>query len=307
MKIHLDTDIGGDVDDICSLAYLLRLPDVELVGLTTTAEENGRRAGYARHVLDLAGLPEIPVRAGANVSDHNYRYNTLSYQDDVKNWGVIIPPRPNPIDDALDLLKQSIDEGAKIIAIGPYTNLRLVDERYPGVLAKADVVVMGGHVYDIPVGYPKWGNTDDWNIQLDVTSAKYLFDRTTPMMTSLTVTVQTYLRRSQLSRLDAGDALAQLLAKQIRYFAEYEGYEAMYGETCDKLPDDFINFQHDPLACAVAVGYRDGIAIQTLNLAFSIEDGYLHERIATDGKAIQVVTGVDGTVFANHWLDVVVS
>ena len=44
-KLHLDTDIGGDMDDLCALALLLKLPDVELTGVTTVAEEQGRRAG----------------------------------------------------------------------------------------------------------------------------------------------------------------------------------------------------------------------------------------------------------------------
>ncbi|MDO9130028.1 MAG: hypothetical protein Q7U34_09190, partial [Anaerolineales bacterium] len=55
-KIHLDTDLGGDIDDLCALALLLRWSeDVHLTGITTVAEANGRRAGYARHVLGLEG------------------------------------------------------------------------------------------------------------------------------------------------------------------------------------------------------------------------------------------------------------
>ena len=38
MPIHLDTDLGGDPDDACALAMLLGWPDVELVGITTTAD-----------------------------------------------------------------------------------------------------------------------------------------------------------------------------------------------------------------------------------------------------------------------------
>lgn len=305
MKIHLDTDIGGDVDDICALVYLLRHPDVEVIGVTTSAEEDGRRAGYARHVLDLAGYSNIPVKAGANIADHNCRYDKLSYQDNMTNWGQLIPPIPNPIDEALDLLQTSIEQGATVIVIGPYTNLRLLDQRNSGMLESVDMTVMGGHVYDIPAGFPQWGNNDDWNIQLDVASSSYLFEHASPMMTPLTVTAQTYLTRSQLPRLAGGDALAKLLAEQLDYFAEYEGYEAMYGVTCEKLPDDFINFQHDPLACAIAVGYRDGITIETLPLKFTLEDTYLHERIHDKGKPIQVVTSVDGEKFAKHWLDIV--
>ncbi len=32
MRIHLDTDLGGDTDDACALAMLLGWPGVELVG-----------------------------------------------------------------------------------------------------------------------------------------------------------------------------------------------------------------------------------------------------------------------------------
>ena len=38
MKIHLDTDIGGDIDDLCALAMVLRWPGAELTGVTTVAE-----------------------------------------------------------------------------------------------------------------------------------------------------------------------------------------------------------------------------------------------------------------------------
>jgi purine nucleosidase len=39
LKIHLDTDFGGNIDDICTLALLLRWPgDVHLTAITTVGE-----------------------------------------------------------------------------------------------------------------------------------------------------------------------------------------------------------------------------------------------------------------------------
>ncbi len=35
--MHLETDIGGDTDDLCALAMLVGWPGVELVGVTTVA------------------------------------------------------------------------------------------------------------------------------------------------------------------------------------------------------------------------------------------------------------------------------
>jgi purine nucleosidase len=46
LKVHLDTDLGGDPDDVCALAMLLKWPGVEITAITTTAEAGGRRACY---------------------------------------------------------------------------------------------------------------------------------------------------------------------------------------------------------------------------------------------------------------------
>src|SRR3954451_1350585 len=55
VKLHLDTDLGGDIDDLAALAMLLKWPGAEITGITTVAEEGGRRAGYVRHALRLGG------------------------------------------------------------------------------------------------------------------------------------------------------------------------------------------------------------------------------------------------------------
>jgi len=74
MKLHLDTDIGGDIDDLCALAMVLNLPEVELIAVTTVAEHQGKRAGYAKYSLALAGRCDIPVAAGADASAGCYRW-----------------------------------------------------------------------------------------------------------------------------------------------------------------------------------------------------------------------------------------
>ena len=50
MRIHLDTDLGGDTDDACALAMWLGWAGVEITGITTVADPRGRRAGYVAHV-----------------------------------------------------------------------------------------------------------------------------------------------------------------------------------------------------------------------------------------------------------------
>jgi inosine-uridine nucleoside N-ribohydrolase len=68
VRIHLDTDLGGDTDDACALAMLLGWPGVEITGITTVADPAGRRAAYVEYLLRLAGRDDIPLAAGTEVS-----------------------------------------------------------------------------------------------------------------------------------------------------------------------------------------------------------------------------------------------
>jgi len=303
-KIHLDTDLGGDIDDLCALAMLLRWPDdFELNGITTVAEADGRRAGYVRYILGLEGRNDIPVAAGADVSQGFYRYAELGYPAEERYWPEQIKPLPNALDDAIHLLKQSIEQGATIIAIGPFTNLYLLDLQYPGILMDANLFLMGGYIYPIRPGFPNWGNEMDWNIQVDVKSAKHVIENSNPTLIPLTVTAETALRRAYLKDLRKAGKLGQLVAQQAEAFAVDEKNEIKFGETCEGLPSDIINFQHDPLACAIALGWNEGIEIEELLLFLEQKDGWLHERIDPAGKPVRVVTKVDGPRFNEFWLN----
>jgi purine nucleosidase len=302
-KIHLDTDLGGDIDDLCALAMLLRWNDVELTGITTVAEANGRRAGYVNHVLELEGRNGIPVAAGADVSQGFYRYHELGYPDEERYWSKPIVPSPNPREDAMQLLKQNVEQNSRIIAIGPFTNLYLLDLQYPGILMQANLFLMGGYIYPARSGFPDWGDEMDWNIQVDVKSAKHVIEHSNPTLIPLTVTIETSLQRAYLDNLRNAGSLGQLLAQQAEAFAVDEQNEKKFGETCEGLPNDIVNFLHDPLACAIALGWNDGVEIEELPLILEEKDGWLHERIHPSGKPIRVVTKINGSRFNELWIN----
>jgi purine nucleosidase len=303
LKVHLDTDLGGDIDDFCALAMLLHWPgDIHLTGITTVAEAKGKRAGYVKYVLGLEGEKKIPVAAGADVSQGFYRYTELGYPSEESYWPEPIAPSPNTTEDAIRLLKQSIEQGAIIIGIGPFTNFYLLDLKYPGILKQANLFLMGGYIYPIRAGFPQWGNNMDWNIQVDVKSAQYVLENSSPTLIPLTVTVETALRRAYLDDLRRSGGLGQLIARQAEAFAIDEEMERKFGETCDGLPKDIINFLHDPLACAIALGWDDGIEICEIPLKLDIEDSWLHEKIDATGKPTKVVTKIDGSKFNELWI-----
>src|SRR5262245_24619189 len=127
MRIHLDTDIGGDIDDLCALAMVLNWPDAELVGVTTVSDDRGKRAGYAKYALGMARREDIPVAAGADSSLDCYRW-WPGLPDEGAYWPEPIPAAPTSLDDALALLESSITQHAVIVAIGPLTNLALLEK-----------------------------------------------------------------------------------------------------------------------------------------------------------------------------------
>ena len=191
---HLDTDLGGDIDDLCALALLLRSPDVELAGVTTVGEIDGQRAGYVRYALRLEGRDDIPVAAGADNALGRFRAR-MGLPPEERYWPEPVAPAPGPLEDALDLLKQSIEQGATVVAIGPYTNLHLLDMRYPGILAQAKLYLMGGYVYPPRAGFPQWQNEDDYNVQTDVAAARHVPNKASPTLIPLSITAETALRR----------------------------------------------------------------------------------------------------------------
>jgi inosine-uridine nucleoside N-ribohydrolase len=303
-KLHLDTDLGGDIDDLCALAMVLNWPGADLRAVTTNSDDQGKRAGYAHYALRLAGRPDIDVAAGADISLGCYRVRP-GLPDESVYWPEPIPAAPPALDRALDLLERSIEEGAIIAAIGAYTNLALLERRRPGILRRARLYLMGGYVFPPRPGFPPWGNEMDWNIQVDAQSALEVLRSSNPTLITLATTVEVPLRRAHLPALKRAGPLAQLIARQAEAFARDENNEARYGQTCAGLPDDTINWQHDPLACAIALGWDDGVEARDIPLVFEIVDGWLVERVDPAGQPTRVVTRVDAGKFAALWLETV--
>ncbi|MGI9074240.1 MAG: nucleoside hydrolase [Bryobacteraceae bacterium] len=304
LKLHLDTDLGGHIDDLCALAMVLNWPGVELLAITTVADDERKRAGYTRYALELAGWEDIPVAAGADVALGCYRSRPGSPEEH-RYWPVPIPSASDLPDQALSLLERSIEQGAIIAAIGPYTNLALLEKRSPGILRDARLYLMGGYVFPPRQGFPAWDHTMDYNVQVDVHSAQHVIQCSSPILIPISVTTETWLRRSHLATLGQSGPLAHLLAKQAEAFACDENFEAQYGRPCEGLPDDIINFQHDPLTCAVALGWNEGVEIREIRLKSEIEDGWLCQRIDDSGKPTRIVTRADGPRFSEFWLSTV--
>jgi purine nucleosidase len=303
VKVHLDTDIGGDIDDLCALAMLLRWPGLEITGITTVAEHDGIRAGYARYVLALAERREIPVAAGADVRLGCFTQPT-GLPPEEEYWPEPVAAAPGPLQAALDLLERSIELGAIIVGVGPFTNLSRLECRRPGILRRAQVVLMGANIRPGAPGFPDWTFDTDYNVQADPMAARHVLDSTRATMVPIEITAQTALRRSHLPALEGCGPLGSLMARQARAFEQEWHNDSRYGRTCVAVHEDIINFLHDPLACAVALGW-EGVVVEEVPLALERGGGWLRMRIDASGARYPVVTAVDGDAFNAFWVSMI--
>ena len=180
----------------------------------------------------------------------------------------------------------------------------LLEHAYPGILKQATLFLMGSFVFDIPAVYPRWSTEDDYNVQVDISSARFVLERANPTLVPITVSCQTALRRAYLPRLARTGRLGELIVRQAAVCARSEQKEQCYGESCSGLPRDIINFQHDPLACAIALGWHEGVKIETVPLTQETRDGWLYEIPASSGRPTRLVTQIDGNAFNDYWCDI---
>jgi purine nucleosidase len=166
---------------------------------------------------------------------------------------------------------------------------------------------MGGSIHPAPPTFPAWGHEADFNVQADRQAAEHVLESADPArvtMVPIEVTAQTALQRAHLPALLEADPLCRLIARQAEAWAQDERIAERYGQTCAGLPRDIINFQHDPLACAVALGW-DGVTVETLPLFVELAGEWLRERIHPRGRPYRVVTRVDREAFNAFWLSTV--
>jgi hypothetical protein len=68
------------------------------------------------------------------------------------------------------------------------------------------------------------------------------------------------------------------------------------------LPEDLLNFQYDPLACAVAIGW-DGATFRDVPVELSWHGDLLRMRETEGAPTLRIATDVDAERFEREWLE----
>lgn len=239
IKILLDTDIGGDIDDAICLAYLLNEPRCELLGVTTVCGEPEKRASVASAIC-MAVDKDIPIIAGMDTTLQRVPvYPTPDGAAALKNWEYAIYEKA----DAPAFMYRKIKENPHevvLIGIGNMTNIATLFETHadaPGLLK--GLYVMNGYFGSEPLPEPCY----NWNSWADPLASKIVFASraATHRAIPLEVTDMLTIPAEKAKELLSGDFE---LIKAILDFGN------AWLETSKKLT------LHDPLA-AVSVFHSD--------------------------------------------------
>lgn len=290
IPLLLDTDIGSDIDDAVALAYLLRQPRCELLGITTVTGQPRERAMLADAVCRAAGRTDIPIHSGVEPPMLTEPIQSTASQ------AVVLGRFPHRDDfapnTAVEFLRQTIRARPgeiTLLAIGPLTNVGLlfaVDPEIPRLLK--ELVLMCG-LFDPRTPY---GNIREWNAFGDpyATAIVYRAPVQSHVSFGLDVTTRCTMDADECRRRLRGGPLDVVAAMAEVWFAH----------------SGRITF-HDPLAAASIFvpelcSYQDGTV--EVELLSQRAPGITYWNAHTEEKPHRVAVDVNAGAFFEEYFRV---
>jgi purine nucleosidase len=184
IPILLDTDIGSDIDDALALAYLLRQPRCELLGVTTVTGQPEKRALLADAVCRAAGRADVPIHVGLGsplLRPARQPEATQAAALNDRRCPREFENTPTAVAFLRDHIRARPGE-ITLLTIGPLTNIAVLfalDPSIPRLLKQ--LVLMGGWFFDRPA--------PEWNIVNDPEAAAIVFAAPTPKLAAVGIDV----------------------------------------------------------------------------------------------------------------------
>ncbi len=146
IPVILSTDIGGDVDDVWALSFMLASPELEVKLVVSDGHSTAKKARLLVECLQRVGRDDIPVGIGVKGAEG------ISAQE---KWieGYRGKVYLDGIQAMIDTIMQS-KRPITLLAIGPVPNLELALQREPRIVDHCRLVVMGGCIGKQEEGEP---------------------------------------------------------------------------------------------------------------------------------------------------------
>lgn len=314
MKVIFDTDPG--IDDAMALLYLSKLPEIDLLGITTVVG-NADIATTTRNALFLRqqfGMTAPVIRGAGETLDGLVKPEPVIVHGHNGLGDIDIPA----VDEAglqagsaaqfiIDTLRAHPGD-VTIIAVGRMTNLALALRQDPAVASLArQVVIMGG-----AFGYQgRSGNATpaaEANIFGDPVAADEIFAAAWPVVVvGLDVTHDIILDTAYLATLAAeagenGELLRQMSDHYARFYRDVMGLAGVVGH--DLLAVTYLLYPEwfETRSGPIRV-LTDGIAVgQTIQMLATRKGGHPD----WSGRPDQLIcTGVDATAALQHYRETV--
>lgn len=281
--VLLDTDIGSDIDDAVCLAYLLRQPRCELLGVTTVSGPVKQRAALASAVCRAAGRGEVPVRAGQSNGILIDEVQPRCPQDAVLPRFDHAAAESFESNAAVGFLREQIrarPDEITLLAIGPMTNLALLFTLDPEIprLLKRLVLMCGSFTTRTPGVKPV-----EWNAKCDpiATAAVYRAPAKPHRSIGLDVTVRCRMPAPECvaSLVDGGDATVAEVQDPIFGDRPWDNdpHASLFG------PDDLVPLK--PKVDVLLAGHAyspDGVPVPELVATLRVGDFAKSLRVTGD-------------------------
>ncbi|CAM3123272.1 nucleoside hydrolase [Pseudomonas floridensis] len=326
-KVIIDTDMGWD--DVLSISYLMKRPDIDIVGVTVTGcgeTDLGWGVIIARHLLGIGQrLDTVVARGTYTPLKYAYRF-PQDFKNDMNDvmglLGSLNPTQLPPLTQipASEFLYETIknsQDAITVLSLGGFTNIAnmLSLSSNPqdfamldGIYAMAGAVYVDGNVAALNNAQPAWDQGPayssnyyaEWNVFVDAVAANIVFDSTLPLtLVPLDVCNQVVLDPSYSKLITATDPVATLVREvlDIKSGAHAEG----------SLPVPIF----DPLATVLMAGGIDATKTNseflTVDTTSTEQDNHCGQTRVTDvgSRRISFITGVSQTAFSAEFAHVI--
>lgn len=298
IPVLFDTDIGSDIDDAVALAYLLRQPRCELVGITTVTGDTMKRAALAEIVCRAGGREDVPIHAGlAGPLLHGPGQPNVPQYDAVADR----PHRTDYATDggagAIDFMRQTIRARPgeiTLLAVGPMTNIAALFAADPETARLLKRIVLMCGVFTGRAGHGP--GAKEWNALVDPVATALAYRRGAGKLLSVGLDVTT---------------LCKLPAEECRSrFTHAGGALGVVGEMAEVWfkHADRITF-HDPLAATLLFApelceYQTGtVTVCVDETPFSGLTRW-SGAAAADGPPHSIAVSVDADRFFAHYFEI---
>ena len=250
MRVWIDTDVGSDVDDALTIAYVLRHPDLELAGISTVFGDVELRSEIARSLLGLTTQAPPPILTGRGIPITPERIGLMFGHE---GKGIIANPAPRMLVDKdpdgasrIEALAEALEKAAPdvLVAIGPLTNLGALVAQGATL---PPLAIMGGKIEDVLLEgmVPE---IPEWNWYCDPLAVQTVLQAphaVLPTIIPAEVTFRTHLLPEDIEQLQTGDALAQKIGSLSEIWLEF--LRERFGRPHPRVA------LHDPLTAATLV------------------------------------------------------